>query len=143
MSVATLALGSWPRQGLVKVWAKYEAQESHFMLPRVQENVREWTLTFPSELPLWELDFQWTLESSKNDCRGQNPLDWKSPYIIGKLLELRCLKWAHMTHLDTYTQVITKRKGVNEFKEIFGIPLTFWDFLHFLTTLKVLYGEPR
>jgi hypothetical protein len=48
-----------------------------------------------------------------------------------------------MTHLDTYTQVITKRKGVNEFKEIFGIPLTFWDFLHFLTTLKVLYGEPR
>jgi hypothetical protein len=33
--VTTLALGSRPRQGLAKVWAKNEAQESHFMLPRV------------------------------------------------------------------------------------------------------------
>jgi hypothetical protein len=31
--VATLNLGSWPRQGLVKVQAKSEAWESHFMLP--------------------------------------------------------------------------------------------------------------
>jgi len=50
-----LALGSRPRQGLAKVWAKYEAWESHFMLMGVQECVREWTLTLPSELPLWEL----------------------------------------------------------------------------------------
>ncbi len=34
-------------------------------------------------------------------CRGQNPLDWRVPYIIEKLLELRCLKWACMTHLST------------------------------------------
>jgi len=33
--VVTLALGSWPRQGFVKVRVKSEAQESHFMLPRV------------------------------------------------------------------------------------------------------------
>jgi len=33
--IATLALGSWPRQGLAKVWAKNEARESHFMLMRV------------------------------------------------------------------------------------------------------------
>jgi hypothetical protein len=32
---------------------------------------------------------------------GQNPLDWKVSYIIEKLLERRCLKGAHMTHLDT------------------------------------------
>jgi len=31
-------------------------------------------LTLPSELPLWELEFRWTLEPSKNDCKGQNPL---------------------------------------------------------------------
>jgi hypothetical protein len=43
--VATLALGLQPRQGLVKVWAKYEVRESHFMLLGVQESVREWTLT--------------------------------------------------------------------------------------------------
>jgi len=33
--VTTLALGSWPRQGLTKVHAKSEARESHFMLPGV------------------------------------------------------------------------------------------------------------
>jgi hypothetical protein len=40
-NVATLALGSRPRQGLVKMQAKNEAQESHFMLPGVRESVRE------------------------------------------------------------------------------------------------------
>jgi len=33
--VATLAWGSRLRQGLAKVQAKSEAQESHFMLPKV------------------------------------------------------------------------------------------------------------
>jgi hypothetical protein len=32
LSVLSLALGSRPRQGLAKVWAKKEARESHFML---------------------------------------------------------------------------------------------------------------
>ncbi len=32
-NVTTLALGLRPRQGLAKAQAKYEAQESHFMLP--------------------------------------------------------------------------------------------------------------
>jgi len=55
--VATLTLGSWPKQGLAKVWAKSEAWELHFMLLGVCESVREWTSTFPSEFPLWELEF--------------------------------------------------------------------------------------
>jgi hypothetical protein len=36
----------------------------------------------------------------ESDCKGQNTLDWGVLYIIGKLLELKCLKWARMTHLD-------------------------------------------
>jgi hypothetical protein len=32
-SVVILALGLQPRQGLIKVWAKREAWESHLMLP--------------------------------------------------------------------------------------------------------------
>ncbi len=32
-------------------------------------------MTFPSELPLWELESQWTPESLENDRKGQNPLD--------------------------------------------------------------------
>jgi hypothetical protein len=39
--VVTLALGSRPKQGLVKVRAKCEAREAHFMFPGVWENVRE------------------------------------------------------------------------------------------------------
>jgi len=101
MYVATLALGSWPRQGLVKVRAKREAQESHFMLSGMQESVMKWTLTLSSELPLWELESLWTSKFLESDYRGQNPLDWKVPYIIGRLLEHKYLKWARMTHLDT------------------------------------------
>jgi hypothetical protein len=37
MNVATLTLGSQPRQGLAKVRTKSEAQESHFMLSGVWE----------------------------------------------------------------------------------------------------------
>jgi hypothetical protein len=39
--VTTLALGLRPSQGLVKVQAKSEVQELHFMLPGVWESVRE------------------------------------------------------------------------------------------------------
>jgi hypothetical protein len=41
MIVTTLALGSRPRQGLTSVQAKRKAQESHLMLSRMQESVRE------------------------------------------------------------------------------------------------------
>jgi len=41
MIVATLTLGSRPKQGLAKARAKSEAQESHFMLLGVWESVRE------------------------------------------------------------------------------------------------------
>jgi len=67
----------------------------------VQENVKEWTPTFPSEFPLWELESQWTFEFLEGDFRGQKSLDWKIPYTIEKFLKLRCLKWARMTHLGT------------------------------------------
>jgi hypothetical protein len=39
--VATLTLGSRPRQRLVRVWAKKEAQESHLMFTGVQKSVRK------------------------------------------------------------------------------------------------------
>jgi hypothetical protein len=92
-TVTTLALGSWPRQRLMKVQAKNEAQESHFMLPGVWVSVREWTFTLLSELPLWELESWWTPESLKRNYKGQNPLDWRVPYIIQKLLKRRCLNY--------------------------------------------------
>jgi hypothetical protein len=47
-----------------------------------------------------ELESQWTSKFSKSDCRGQDPMDWRVPYTIRKVLELRCWKWVRMTHLD-------------------------------------------
>ncbi len=87
------------------------ARQSHFMFLKMQESGREWTSTLPSELPLWELEFRWTLESSKSDCKSQNPLDWDVLYIIENLLELRCLKWACMTYLNTYNTSYGQKKG--------------------------------
>jgi hypothetical protein len=104
-------LGSQPRQGLVKVWAKSEAQKSHFMLPKVLENVREWTFTLPSELPLWNLESRWTPKSLESNFKGQNPLDWRVPYIIKNLLERKCLKWTYMTHLDISNTSYGQKKG--------------------------------
>jgi hypothetical protein len=38
-------------------------------------------------------------------------MDWKFCYIIEKLLERRCLKWARMTHLDiSNTSYVQKKK---------------------------------
>jgi hypothetical protein len=114
--IVTLTLGLWLKQGLARVWAckgagQEGSRESHFMLPRMQANVREWTLTLPSELPLWELESGWTLEFSESDCRSQNSLDWSVLHIIGNLLERRYLKWAHMTHLDTWNTSYGQKKG--------------------------------
>jgi hypothetical protein len=61
--------------------------------------------------PKWEMESQWTPKFLESDYRGRNPLDWDVPYIIGKLLERRCLKWACMTHLDTQNTSYGQKKG--------------------------------
>ncbi len=109
--VATLGLGSQPKQGLARMRAKREARESHFMLPGVQKSVKEWTFTLPRELPLWELESRWILEFSNSNFRVQNSLDWGVLYMIGKLLELKCLKWARMTHLDIWNTSYGQKRG--------------------------------
>ncbi len=112
--VATLTLGLRPRQGLTKVRAKSEARESHFMLPTGWEygRVGELNLHIPKwTLPLWEVEFRWIFESSKENCKDQNPSDWGVPYIIGKLLEHRCLNWARMTHLEIWNTSYGQNKG--------------------------------
>jgi hypothetical protein len=48
---------------------------------------------------------------AQNDCRDQNPFDQIVPYIIGKLLECRCLKWVRMTHLGSWNISYGQKKG--------------------------------
>ncbi len=77
----------------------------------MQKSVKERTLTLPSELPCWELESQWTPKCSKSDYKGQNPMAQGVLYIIGKILKLRCLKWACITHLDIWNTSYGQKKG--------------------------------
>jgi hypothetical protein len=75
------------------------------MFPIVQKNVSEWTPMFLSEFPFWELESQWTPEFLVGNCRGQNSLDWRVPYIIENLLDCRCLKWVLKTQVRAKKRV--------------------------------------
>jgi len=74
-------------------------------------SVREWTLTLPRQLPLWEMESRWTPETSESDSKGQTSMSCGVLYIIGKLLERRCLKWARIAHLDIWNTSYGQKKG--------------------------------
>jgi len=99
--VSTLAFGLWPKQGFARLQAKREAR-SHTTYSRECEKVWGNEPSHPKGVPLWELESRWTLESSEGDCRDQNSMAWRVLYIIGKLLELRYLKWARIIHLNIW-----------------------------------------
>ncbi len=49
------------------------------------------------------LESRWTLECLESNCKGQNPMDRRVLYIIGKLLKCRCLiglawPFGHLKH---------------------------------------------
>jgi hypothetical protein len=73
-------------------------------------SVREWTLTFPRQLPLWEMESRWTSKTSESDHRGQTSMSCGVLYIIGKLLERRCLKWALIAHLNIWNTSYGQKK---------------------------------
>jgi len=58
--------------------------------------------TLLRQLPLWEMESRWTPETSESNCRGQTLMYFGVLYIIGKILERRCLKWAWIAHLDIW-----------------------------------------
>ncbi len=74
-------------------------------------SMREWTLTLPRQLPLWEMESRWTPEMSENNCRGQNSMAHGVLYNIGKLLERKCPKWARIAHLDIWNTSYGQKKG--------------------------------
>jgi hypothetical protein len=109
--VATLALSSRPKQGGCKVAGQKGARESSHMLLGEQKSEGKWTITLPRGIQFWELESRWTPESLESDSRGQNSIDWRIFYSIGKILELRYLKWAHIAHLDIWNISYGQKKG--------------------------------
>jgi hypothetical protein len=73
--------------------------------------VREWTLTLPRQLPLWEMESRWTPETSKSNSKGQTSMSCGVLCIVGKLLKRRYLKWARIAHLDIWNTSYGQKKG--------------------------------
>jgi hypothetical protein len=73
--------------------------------------MREWTLTLPRQLPLWEMKSRWTPEISESDCKGQTSMSCYVLYIIRKLLKHKCLKWARIAHLDIWNTSYGQKNG--------------------------------
>jgi hypothetical protein len=57
------------------------------------------------------MESQWTPKTSESDLRGQNSISCDVLYIIEKLLELKCLKWARISHLDIWNTSYGQKKG--------------------------------
>jgi hypothetical protein len=58
-----------------------------------------------------EMESWWTPKFSESNFRGQNSMACYVLYIIGKLLERRCLKWAHIVHFDIWNTSYGQKKG--------------------------------
>jgi hypothetical protein len=109
-------MGSDPLQSFFKDSEVHRDSNSQSGSSLGSVRVHSFTLSYTPGLPFWPAPLQalalvasprlrlqhwWTLESSKGNFKGQNSWDWRVPYIIRKLLELRCLKWARIIYLDT------------------------------------------
>jgi hypothetical protein len=57
------------------------------------------------------MESRWSFGTSESDLRGQNSMSYGVFYIIGKLLELKCLKWARIVHLDIWNTSYGQKKG--------------------------------
>jgi hypothetical protein len=118
--------------------AGQKSPKSHISCSQEVESMGEcenWTSTLPSELPPWELESPWTFESSESDCKGENPSDWKIIYIILKILEHRCLKWACMTHSNIWNTSYGQMKGRESNRQFDSRTLKVGNRLDFLTCM--------
>ncbi len=108
--VATLALGSRPRQGLAKVRAKKEARESHFMLPGVQ---RVWW----KELSHSQVNSHvgsWSFGGLSNVQRAIEgvKIHWIKVFLISLESSWNVdVEWACMIHLNIRNTSYGQKKG--------------------------------
>jgi hypothetical protein len=79
--VTTLALGSRPRQGFARVWAKKGARECGKMW--------EWTLTLPNELPFWGVGVPVDSRNFKKRLQRSKPLALRNSLYHWKSIEVQ------------------------------------------------------
>ncbi len=69
----------------------------------------------------------------REQLQGPKPIGLRSSLYHEKLLELRCLKWAHMTHLDTCHTSYSQKKGRESYWQFDFRPLKVRNHPNFLT----------
>jgi hypothetical protein len=57
------------------------------------------------------MESRWTPKTSESNFKGKNSMAYGGFYIIRKLLERRCLKWARISHLDIWNTSYGQKKG--------------------------------
>jgi len=57
------------------------------------------------------MESRWIPKTSESNFRGQNSMTCGVFYIIEKILECRCLKWARIAHLDIWNTSYDQKKG--------------------------------
>jgi hypothetical protein len=132
VAIVTLTLGSQLRQGLTKVRAKKEAQKSHLMLPKSVGECEGMNLHIPKKAPTLGVGVPMDSQIFREQLQGSNPLDWSVLYINRKILEQRCLKWAHMIHLDIWNTSYTQKKGRKSNWQFDSWPLKVGNWPKFL-----------
>jgi hypothetical protein len=73
------------------------------------------------------MESRWTPETSESNCRGQTSMDCYVLYIIGKLLNRRCLKWARIGHSDIWNISYDQKKGQESNCQFDSRPLKVWN----------------
>jgi len=68
-------------------------------------------LTLLGQFPLWEMESRRTPETSKSNLRAQNSMACVVLYIIGKLLERKCLNRLALFIWTSKTQIMDKRRA--------------------------------
>ncbi len=57
------------------------------------------------------MESRWTPKTLENDFRGQKSMACGVLYITGIFFKCRCLKWAHIAHLDIWNTSYGQKKG--------------------------------
>jgi hypothetical protein len=84
----------------------------------------------PKATPTWGVGILRDFRIFKE--QGSKPTVWTVPYIIGKILKRRCLKWARITHLDIWNTSYRQKKGCESNWQFDSRPLKVKNWLDFL-----------
>jgi hypothetical protein len=75
---------------------------NHICIFKSVKKCEEMSPHTPKWVPILGIGISKDSQIFKEQFGGQNSLNWRFLYTFGNLLKRRCLKWAHMIHLNIY-----------------------------------------